>query len=68
MNRNQSVKTKKKSNAGRPKLENAKQWFGARASKSGIKNCIEIAAKTGQSFSSVVSLAMENYRLEVEPK
>jgi hypothetical protein len=52
---------KKKSNAGRPKLKDAKQWIGLRASPKGKKNCEDIAARTGQSFSAVVSLAMEVY-------
>lgn len=58
---------KKKSKAGRPKLKNAKQHIGIRASKSGIKNCEDIAAqsKGKLSFSAVVSLAMENYKPEM---
>jgi hypothetical protein len=53
---------KKKSNAGRPKLENKKLAIGIRASQSGIDNCEAIAARTGQTFSAVVSLAMEVYK------
>lgn len=57
---------KKKSNAGRPKLENAKQWIGIRASKSGINNCKAIAEQSNGklTFSSVISLAMECYKGE----
>lgn len=53
---------KKKSKAGRPADPNKKVHIGLRASQLGIDNCKDIAEKTGQSFSSVVSKAMEEYR------
>lgn len=59
---------KKKSNAGRPKLENKKVQMGGKVYQSSIDNCVGIAEKSGKSYNYIVDLAMAAFTLEQVPK